>query len=137
MSKTRNLLAMALAFALAAPLPAQSTLQNIASDLNHALGQGHAQVTGKPHQVIYDSAIAQPSVVDALVADMNRERAAQGLGPLHLNQKLTLAASDRINDMFNKHYFNHVSPDGINPFTWVDKRGYDNRLIGENLAVGY
>ncbi|HWW62290.1 MAG TPA: CAP domain-containing protein, partial [Thermoanaerobaculia bacterium] len=23
------------------------------------------------------------------------------------------------------------------PFTWVDRRGYDYRVIGENLAVGY
>ena len=73
----------------------------------------------------------------ALVAAMNRERAAYGLQPLHLNLALSLAAGDRIHDMLAKHYFAHVSPDGIDPFTWADKRGYLYRAIGENLAVGY
>lgn len=74
---------------------------------------------------------------EALVAAMNRERAAAGLAPLRLNEALCEAADDRMRDMFTKHYFEHVSPDGIDPFTWVDKRGYNYRQIGENLAVGY
>ncbi|HEX7154525.1 MAG TPA: CAP domain-containing protein [Thermoanaerobaculia bacterium] len=74
---------------------------------------------------------------EALVASMNRERAAHGLGPLRLNSKLSLAAEDRVDDMVAKRYFDHVSPDGINPFTWVEKRGYRYRAIGENLATGF
>ena len=68
---------------------------------------------------------------------MNRERAAKGLRPLKLNAELSLAASDRIRDMFAKNYFAHVSPDGLDPFVWAEQRGYDYRLIGENLAVGF
>ena len=82
------------------------------------------------------SAHGGPSA-EALVAAMNRERAARGLRPLHLNEKLSLAAEDRVEDMFRKHYFNHISPDGIDPFSWADKRGYDYTAIGENLAIGY
>lgn len=74
---------------------------------------------------------------EAVVEAMNQERAARGLRPLRLNPKLSLAAGDRIDDMFAKRYFDHVSPDGINPFVWVRKRGYTYRAIGENLAVGY
>jgi uncharacterized protein YkwD len=72
-----------------------------------------------------------------IVSAMNRERDAYGLPPLHINSRLSLAAGDRIGDMFGKHYFAHVSPDGIKPWTWVERRGYDYREIGENLAVGY
>jgi uncharacterized protein YkwD len=68
---------------------------------------------------------------------MNRERVARGLVPLRLNQSLSLAAHDRIGDMFAKNYFAHVSPDGIQPFVWARQRGYRYRIIGENLAVGY
>jgi uncharacterized protein YkwD len=75
--------------------------------------------------------------VDALVAAMNRERIARGLRRLRVNHALSLAASDRLRDMLAQHYFNHVSPTGLDPFTWVDKRGYDYTEIGENLAVGY
>ena len=72
-----------------------------------------------------------------LVDEMNRERAAHGLGPLRLNDDLTLAAQDRIADMFDQRYFAHVAPDGTQPFTWVSRRGYRYRAVGENLAVGY
>jgi len=74
---------------------------------------------------------------DALVKAMNRQRAAYGLGPLRLNSKLSQAANDRVGDMMRKRYFDHVSPDGLNPFAWVAKRGYRFSIVGENLAVGY
>ena len=74
---------------------------------------------------------------EALVEAMNHKRAAAGLPPLRMSEKLCAAADDRMHDMFAKHYFEHVSPDGIDPFTWAEKRGYDYRAIGENLAVGY
>src|ERR1044071_2547826 len=73
----------------------------------------------------------------ALVAAMNGDRAPAGLPPLHLNAALCEAADDRMHDMFAKHYFEHISPDGIDPFTWAERHGYDYRAIGENLAVGY
>jgi uncharacterized protein YkwD len=74
---------------------------------------------------------------EALIAAMNRERAAYGLKPLRLNLQLALAAEDRVHDMFAQHYFNHVAPDGTQPFVWADRRGYDYKTIGENLATGY
>jgi uncharacterized protein YkwD len=74
---------------------------------------------------------------EVIVAAMNRERAARGLRPLRLNPRLSLAAGDRIKDMFAKNYFAHVAPDGLEPFFWAKHRGYRYRLIGENLAVGY
>lgn len=79
----------------------------------------------------------KPALHSEIVDAMNRERASRGLGPLRLNSKLSLAANDRIEDMFAKRYFAHTSPDGIDPFEWVLHRGYRYRLIGENLAVGY
>lgn len=74
---------------------------------------------------------------DEVVAQMNRERATRGLQPLKLNSALSMAAADRVRDMFAKRYFDHISPDGIDPFSWVTRRGYGYRSIGENLAVGY
>jgi uncharacterized protein YkwD len=74
---------------------------------------------------------------EAIVAATNRERAAHGLRPLRLNQRLSLAAGNRVEDMLAKHYFAHVSPDGVEPFIWATRNGYKYRLIGENLALGY
>lgn len=109
MLKVRHILAIALAAAIAAP-------------------QMYAMRATVPHRSL--DAI---SLLDA----MNRERIVHGLGPLRLNERLTLAATDRMRDMFEKHYFDHTSPDGIDPFIWIDKRGYNYREAGENLAVGY
>jgi len=40
---------------------------------------------------------------------MNCERATRGLGPLKLDSRLSLAAEERIGDMLDKRYFDHVS----------------------------
>jgi uncharacterized protein YkwD len=109
MSKLRHVAAVALALTLASP-------------------QLYAMRSRAEHRSL--DAI---SLLDA----MNRERATRGLNPLRLNERLTLAATDRMRDMFEKHYFNHTSPDGIDPFSWLDKRGYDYAEAGENLSVGY
>ena len=76
-------------------------------------------------------------MAQAVVDVMNMERAQYGLARLRVNPKLSAAAVDRINDMFRQRYFDHVSPDGLEPWTWVERRGYRYREIGENLAVGY
>ena len=109
MSKARHILAIALALAIAAP-------------------QLYAM-----RSVVAHRSLDAISLLDA----MNRERVAHGLNPLRLNEQLTLAATDRMRDMFAKHYFDHTSPDGIDPFSWIDKRGYGYTDAGENLAVGY
>jgi uncharacterized protein YkwD len=147
MSGTRNFFAPAIALAMSvSPLLAQQTgeLEQLARDLNHALGRQSAVVERRaPSRVVVPAvegdrrSTSTSPMVEALVEAMNRERAAYGLQPLHLNAQLSLAAGDRIGDMFAKHYFDHVSPDGIDPFTWVDQRGYDYTEVGENLAVGY
>jgi uncharacterized protein YkwD len=152
MSKARHLVALALACALATPplwaadkASQRQELEQLARDLNERLGHPAAEVSGRhaaPPISAKDAAFGGPThrsaiSVEALVEAMNAQRAAYGMRPLRLNEQLSLAAGDRVNDMFAKHYFNHVSPDGVDPFTWADKRGYDYAAIGENLAVGY
>lgn len=118
----------------------RTDLERLAADLERVLGRGSATVerAGTPEPRSAPAATTSDhSYAEAIVAAMNRERRAHGLGPLRLETRLSLAAQDRIDDMMAKHYFDHVSPDGINPFTWVRKRGYRYSLIGENLALGY
>ena len=123
----------------------QKELEQLARDLNQTLGRPSAAVVERrasprvetPAPTAEDGRRSTSPFAQALVDSMNRERAANGLQPLRLNPQLALAAGDRIGDMFAKHYFDHFSPDGIDPFSWADKRGYDYTEIGENLAVGY
>ena len=106
-------------------------MRQLAAELTQVLGKDHVEIRGG------EGAAAPQSNVTAIVDAMNRERVARGLTPLRINQRLMLAANDRVGDMLSKHYFDHVSPDGINPFQWVVREGYDYRQAGENLAIGY
>ena len=69
-----------------------------------------------------------------LVEFTNQERAKAGLSPLLINQKLILAAQKKAQDMIDKGYFAHTSPDGLSPWYWLDKAGYKYVAAGENLA---
>jgi uncharacterized protein YkwD len=72
----------------------------------------------------------------AILDLMNDYRERRGLPPLALNPSLNAAAADRIRDMFERGYFDHVAPDGTQPFVWVTHRGYRYSAVGENLATG-
>jgi len=137
--KTKKLASLVVALGLVAPLSLfaetraarRTEMANLAADLDRVLGGNRVEVSGRPARH------ASSSIGEAVVAQMNRERAAFGLQPLRVNSQLALAAEDRIHDLFAKHYFNHVSPDGMQPFVWAQRRGYDYSIIGENLATGY
>lgn len=122
------------------PAASKSDMVRLASDLEVAFGADNIVITSASRPApMLETRTATPVSTDdvALIEAMNRERTSRGLSPLHVNQVLCAAAADRVRDMFAKHYFNHVSPDGIDPFTWAIRRGYDYRNLGENLAIGY
>ena len=115
----------------------RTSTDELAAEMERVFGAKRTMRKSAPASAATPSVMRTTTVADTLVDAMNRQRAAHGLGPLRLNSKLSLAANDRIGDMFAKRYFAHTSPDGIDPFEGVQHRGYRYRLIGENLAVGY
>ena len=72
-----------------------------------------------------------------LIELANTERAAAGLQPLKTNDKLVQAALQKAQDMLNKNYFAHTSPNGITPWYWLDRTGYKYMAAGENLAKDF
>ena len=68
---------------------------------------------------------------------MNDYRASEGLAPLHSDERLDLAAADRMQHMEEESYWSHQSPRGESPFDWLDRRDYHYRAAGENLAYGF
>lgn len=68
---------------------------------------------------------------------VNQKREANGLPPLILNEKLSLAAIDKAKDMFAKNYWAHDSPDGETPWVFIKRSGYNYVYAGENLARGF
>ncbi|MEK7144874.1 MAG: CAP domain-containing protein, partial [Patescibacteria group bacterium] len=60
----------------------------------------------------------------ALVALTNQDRALQGLAGVTENTLLDKAAQAAAEDMAANGYFSHVSPDGKDPWFWLNQSGY-------------
>lgn len=67
----------------------------------------------------------------------NKTRAEVGARPLVLQNQLSLAAQNKIDDMVAKGYFAHTSPDGRTKSEFVMDTGYYYSVIGENLARNF
>lgn len=72
-----------------------------------------------------------------LLALTNEVRSENNLGRLRWSEKLHEAAQMKADDMADKGYFAHTSPDGVNPWAWFKKVGYNYMYAGENLAVNF
>src|SRR3989344_6230152 len=68
---------------------------------------------------------------------VNQDRIEYGLPELMANPVLNLAALAKAQDMFDKNYFAHVSPEGTAPWYWFKSLGYNYTYAGENLAEGF
>ncbi len=66
----------------------------------------------------------------------NEKRAENGVTPLADNAMLDQAAMRKLQDMFDRQYFEHVSPSGNGPGWLAANAGYSYVIIGENLALG-
>ncbi len=71
-----------------------------------------------------------------IISWTNEFRKENNLAALKENVYLAEAAKSKLNDMFTKQYFEHVSPSGAGPSYWVEKADYNYLMIGENLAMG-
>ena len=67
----------------------------------------------------------------------NYKRSENDLKPLRLNTKLMEAADDKAHHMISKNYWAHISPDGIEPWSFFLSRDYDYSYAGENLAKNF
>jgi uncharacterized protein YkwD len=71
----------------------------------------------------------------ALWHDLNVARQSAGLPPLVLDLRLCRVAEAHAYDMVRRHYFDHVSPDGLGPFERMTRAGLRYGYAGENIAL--
>lgn len=74
--------------------------------------------------------------VKGAIAETNRHRAEADLPPLTENTLLDIAAQKKVDDMFERQYFEHESPTGEGAGDLVEEAGYEYIVVGENLALG-
>lgn len=72
-----------------------------------------------------------------LLVNTNEMRAKDGKKPLILSEKLSKAAEQKAKYMFEKNYWAHTSPDGVEPWVFILDQQYDYSYAGENLARNF
>lgn len=72
-----------------------------------------------------------------LVTLTNADRATNGLHALAVDPLLVAAAQKKADDMAAKGYFAHVTPEGYQPWHFLELVGYRYEAAGENLAVNF
>jgi len=78
------------------------------------------------------------AVISSVIVDKtNEERIDFDLNSLVTSDILELAAQLKANDMAKKGYFAHETPEGFDPWYWLERAGYNFVAAGENLAVNF
>jgi uncharacterized protein YkwD len=68
--------------------------------------------------------------------EVNRERAAAGLPPVTLDERLDRAAQLHATDMLARRFYDHETPEGHGLAWRVAEVGYRHRWAAENIAKG-
>lgn len=72
-----------------------------------------------------------------LLSVTNNHRTNNGQTPLTLNGKLASSAQAKANDMALRGYWSHNTPEGQEPWVFIDAANYSYTKAGENLAYGF
>lgn len=75
-----------------------------------------------------------PALESMMIDLVNKERTSRGLNALQKNETLTQIGREHSEDMFNRGYFAHNTPEGKNVADRATAHNYLYLVIGENLA---
>lgn len=75
--------------------------------------------------------------INDLLQATNSQRQRNGAGSLQVNGALMAAAQAKANDMIARNYWSHTTPDGQQPWVFMQNAGYKYQKAGENLAYGF
>lgn len=84
----------------------------------------------------YDTKNIKLSIAGVLEYTNKYRKENGNLSALKENSKLDFSAEKKLQDMFMKGYFEHVSPDGVGVGDLGNQVSYEYIIIGENLALG-
>lgn len=75
--------------------------------------------------------------IDQLLSATNQQREQNSAGDIQLSGNLNNAAQAKANDMVARNYWSHNTPDGQEPWVFINNAGYKYLKAGENLAYGF
>jgi len=73
---------------------------------------------------------------EQILAELNRERQKQGLSPLVCDGEVEDVAQGHADDMARRGYFDHYTPEGLDPTDRLKAAGVSYISYGENIAWG-
>jgi len=100
------------------------------------LGVSAAQTGGAAGSSCDGGAVGLSSVEQRILELHNQVRADNGLQPLCVHPLLTEAARAHSQDMIDRGYFSHTSPDGETYPARIGRFGYASDIVGENIGGG-
>lgn len=74
--------------------------------------------------------------IEGVINETNKHRQAEKLVALRPDRELDKAAQLKLEDLFEKDYFAHISPDGKGPSDLATAAHYEYIVVAENLALG-
>ncbi|HRN95852.1 MAG TPA: CAP domain-containing protein [Candidatus Levybacteria bacterium] len=81
--------------------------------------------------------IAENNLDYKIIEETNQERGKINIKPLTRSSLLDSAAKQKLDHMIANNYWNHVAPDGTDPWWFIKNTGYNYEYAGENLAMGF
>ncbi len=123
------------AAALAAQQAAEQVAQQQAQQQQQAQEQQQQQTQQQEQQQQQQPQVNTGDYRAQVVALMNQERAAAGVGGISQNAALDAVAQVRAQEIVQS--FAHTRPNGTSCFTILDENGIAYMAAGENIAAGY
>src|SRR3989344_8761185 len=112
---------------------AQETKDTIGEEAQNQ-GFSFKKIISQPGPLIFGGQAGTNTTltVSGVVKFTNSAREENGnLVALKVNDRLNKSAEMKLDDMFDKGYFEHVSPQGLGPGDMAEKAGYDYLIMGE------
>jgi uncharacterized protein YkwD len=73
----------------------------------------------------------------SFVQQMNAHRVSLGLAPLVWDSRVAAVAQAHSQDMLDRGFFSHTTPEGVSPWSRLAAAGITYTTAGENIAWGY
>jgi len=80
------------------------------------------------------TALSEAAIEEALIDRLNEERTDRGLDPLSTDEGLAAVAHGHSQDMLDREYYAHESPDGADHMDRIERGDADCEYAGENIA---
>lgn len=126
--------ALSLMQAACLPLPDNNNEENLADMLLNPATTSAADIPAG--QACLEIGEPSTEIRFQMLQAINNYRIQNGLDPLIYSESLERAISLHVEDLWERDFFDHTNPDGLNPGDRAMDAGFCHEYVGENIAAG-